>query len=170
MRKGEKCCFITLNEKKDEILRACSGIKPLSKAGEFLGKNFAIEHIQLGENITMKKFIEIISSYPKIDRLVVDNLNKLLIFNKERWSYRVYMLDLIMHIKAIADCTLLLCETENNRIDTGNGEAFESDGVINLDFLDFEEKPLRKLKAVLLIGMVKPQSIRREGSNHLAIL
>ena len=83
---GEKCCYISLNENKDEILRACRGIKALSVAEDLLGKSLAIEYIKLGENITMKRFIEIVSSYPKIDRLVIDNLNKLLIFNKENYG------------------------------------------------------------------------------------
>lgn len=141
----EKCCYISLNENKEEVIRACKGIKSLSDIDNFLDKNLVIEHIKLGENITMKRFIEIVSSYPRIDRLVIDNVNKLLIFNKENYSYRVYMADLLRQVKAISGCTLLLCETNSNSIDTGNGEAFECDGVINLDFLDFEEKPLRIL-------------------------
>ena len=107
-----------------------------------MGRNFAIEHIHLGENITLKKFIEIIASYPKIDRLVIDNVNKLLIFSEGRKSYRLNLSELVRHLRNMG-CTLLLCETKGEEIDSGNDEAFECDGVVQLSFLELEEKPMR---------------------------
>jgi len=144
VKKGEKCCFISLNEEKEEILRACGGIESLKDAKKYLGKNLAIEHISLGENITIKKFLDIILSYPKIDRLVIDNLNKLLIFSSDKRSYRLHLSELVKHLKPMAS-TLLLCETKGDETDTNNGESFECDGVIHLSFLDLEEKPMRTL-------------------------
>ncbi len=142
--KKEKCCYVSLNETKEELLRACKGIKSLENAEKYLGKNLAIEYIPLGENITMKKFIDIVASYPKIDRLVIDNVNKLLIFAESEKSYRLHFSELVKHLKSMT-CSLLLCETHGERIDTGNGESFECDGVINLSFLELEEKPMRTL-------------------------
>lgn len=141
---GEKCCYVSLNEDREELLRACKGINTLNSIEKHIGKNFAIEHIPLGENITMKKFIEIIASYPKIDRLVIDNVNKLLIFAETDRSYRIHLSELVKHLKTMGS-TLLLCETNGDRIDTGNGESFECDGVLHLSFLDLEEKPMRTL-------------------------
>ena len=164
-REGEKCCYISLNETKDEILRACEGIESLSGVKDHIGKNMAIEHIQLGESITMKRFIDIISTYPKIDRLVIDNLNKLLIFSREHWSYRVYLTDLLQQVKHVAGCTLLLCETEGSKLDSGNGEAFEVDGIINLEFLDFEEKPIR----ILSVHKMRYASFEPKVSHHFVI-
>jgi circadian clock protein KaiC len=144
VRKGEKCCYISLNEDRDELLRASKNINALNNAEKHIGKNLAIEHIPMGENITMKKFIDIIVSYPKIDRLVIDNVNKLLIFAESKRVYRIHLSELVKHLKPMG-CTLLLCETDDNKIDTGNGESFESDGVVHLNFLDLEEKPMRTL-------------------------
>jgi len=142
--KKEKCCYVSLNETREELLRACKGIETLSEAEKYVGKNFAIEHIPLGENITMKKFIDIIASYPKIDRLVIDNVNKLLIFAENDRSYRVYLSELVRSLKSMG-CTLLICETRGENTDTGNGESFECDGVLSLSFLDLEEKPMRTM-------------------------
>lgn len=143
-RKNEMCCYVSLNESKEELIRACKEIKSLSDVEEYLGENLAIENIQLGENINMKKFIEIISRYPKLDRLVIDNVNKLLIFSETSKSYRLNLSELVRHLKEMG-CTLLICETNEDKIDSGNNEAFECDGVVQLSFLDLEEKPMRTL-------------------------
>lgn len=140
----EKCCYVSLNETKSELLRACRGIESLKDAEKHIGKNLAIEHIPLGENITMKKFIDIISSYPKLDRLVIDNLNKLLIFAENKRSYRIHLSELVKNLKPMG-CSLLICETEGEKTDTGNGESFEADGVVQLSFLELEEKPMRTM-------------------------
>ncbi len=142
--KGEKCCYVSLNEDEGELLRACKGIKSLCDVEKYKGKNLAIESIHLGESLTLKKFVDIIESYPHIDRLIIDNVNKLLMFGDTKTSYRIHLTELVKHIKKM-NCTLLLCETENDNIDTGNGEAFETDGVINLSFSELEEKPMRTL-------------------------
>jgi len=142
--KKEKCCYVSLNETREELIRACKGIETLSEAEKYVGKNFAIEHIPLGENITMKKFIDIIASYPKIDRLVIDNVNKLLIFAENDRSYRVHLSELVRSLKSMG-CTLLICETRGENTDTGNGESFECDGVLSLSFLELEEKPMRTM-------------------------
>ena len=140
--KKERCCYLSLNETKEELLRASKGIETLNTMEKYVGKNFAIEHIPLGENITMKKFIDIIASYPKLDRLVIDNVNKLLIFAENERSYRIHLSELVKSLKQMG-CTLLICETRGEHIDTGNGESFECDGVLSLSFLELEEKPQR---------------------------
>ncbi len=140
----EKCCYVSLNETKDELLRACKGVESLAEAEKYVGKNLAIEHIPLGENVTMKKFVDIISAYPRIDRLVIDNVNKLLIFAGNERGYRIHLSELIGSLKNMG-CTLLLCETRGENMDTGNGEAFECDGMLSLSFLELEEKPMRTL-------------------------
>ena len=45
--------------------------------------------------------------------------------------------------------TILLCETVDHTLDTGNGEAYEVDGVINIRFIEVEEKPKRDRKSVV---------------------
>jgi circadian clock protein KaiC len=142
--KGEKCCYVSLNENKEELLRACRGVNTLSNAEKHIGKNLAIEHIPLGENITMKKFIDIIASYPRIDRLAIDNVNKLLIFAESKRAYRIHLSELVKQLRTMG-CTLLLCETKEDKIDTDNGESFECDGILHLSFLELEEKPMRTL-------------------------
>ncbi len=143
-KKKERCCLISLNETREELLRASRGIRSLENADKYLGKYLAIEHIPLGDNITMKKFIDIISNYPKLDRLVIDNVNKLLIFSESERAYRLHLSELVKQLRSYG-CTLLICETKGERIDTGNGESFECDGIIHFSFLDLEEKPMRTL-------------------------
>lgn len=144
IRNKEKCCYVSLNETKEELLRASRGIAILKDAEKYIGKNLAIEYIPLGENITMKKFIDIIASYPKIDRIVIDNVNKLLIFAESERAYRLHLSELVKLLKPMG-CTLLLCETKGENTDTGNCESFESDGILHLSFLELEEKPMRTL-------------------------
>ena len=146
LRLKERCCYISLSEDKNELLRATDNITSLKDIKKHIGKNCAIEHITLGEHVTMKKFNEIIASYPRIDRLVIDNVNKLLIFTEAKRTYRMQLSELLKHLKNISKCTLLICETKEDSIDTGNDEAFECDGVIHLSFLDIEEKPIRSLQ------------------------
>ena len=66
-KKKEKVCYISLNEKESELLRACDSVKSLNSVRKYLGKNFAIEHIPMGQsNITMKRFIDILSKGLKV--------------------------------------------------------------------------------------------------------
>lgn len=144
--KGERCCYISLSEDKDELLRACDSVKSLNSVKKYLGKNLAIEHIPMGQsNMTMNKFVDIISKYPKIDRIVIDNVNKLLMFSESKKSYRTYLNELISNLKS-ARCSLLICETESDeKLDSGGHESFECDGIVQLIFLDLEEHPMRAI-------------------------
>ncbi len=145
-RKKEKCCFITLNEDKNELLRACDSVKSLNDVKKYIGKNLAIEHIPMGQsNLTMKRFIDIISNYPDVDRIVIDNVNKLLMFSENKKAYRTHLVELISTLKN-TQSSLLVCETSNDdKLDSGGDEAFECDGVVQLIFMDLEEKPSRAL-------------------------
>jgi len=144
-RKGEKCCYVSLNETADEIVRACKGIEKLKDVDKFLGKNLAIEYIALGEsNMTIKRFVTLMTEYPKIDRIVIDNANKMFMFSDTKKSYRIHFSEMLKYLKNIG-CSLILCETEGEGIDSGNGEAYECDGVVQLSFMELEEKPMRSM-------------------------
>ena len=145
-RRGERCCFITLNEDKDDVLRACEGINSLNDVKKYLGKNLAIEYIPMSQsNLSIKNFTDIIGDYPKVDRIVLDNVNKLLMFSDTKKSYRAYLIEILRTLKS-TKASMILCETDDDsRLDSGNFEAFECDGIIQLSFLDLEEKPMRSL-------------------------
>ncbi len=143
---GEKCCYVSLGENKEELLRACNGIDKLKKVGDFIDKNLVIESVTLGETVTLEYFTNIFASYPSVDRLIIDNVNRLLIYAENKRDYRMRLSELVRYLKERVNCTLLLCETNGKEIDTGNGEAFDCDGVVNLSFLEFEEKPKRTLE------------------------
>jgi len=145
-RKKEKCCFVTLTESKDELLRACDSVKSLSGVKKYIDKNLAIEYIPMGQsNVTMKRFIDIVANYPNVDRIVIDNVNKLLMFSENNKAYRAYLVELVKTLKSTKS-SLLLCETpDDDGLDSGADEAFECDGVVQLVFLDLEEKPMRAL-------------------------
>lgn len=144
--RGEKCCYVSLGENKAELIRACEGIKTLNDIRGCIDKNLIIEDIIMGENITLEYFTKIFASYPEIDRLVIDNVNRLLIFAESKRDYRIRLSELVRYLKKKVKCSLLLCETNEGMIDTGNGEAFECDGVVSLSFLELEEKPKRSLE------------------------
>jgi len=98
-------------------------------------------------NVTMKRFMDIISNYPKTDRIVIDNVNKLLMFSENKKSYRAYLIEIVATLKSTKS-SLLLCETENDdSLDSGGQESFECDGVLQLIFLELEEKPKRAIIA-----------------------
>jgi len=145
-KQGEKCCYLSLSENEDELKRAVQSIESLKIASEFLNKNLIFKYIELGEGDDLDYFIKIMSSYPDLDRIVIDNINKLLIFAETKRLYRINFIKLIKRLKQKAKCSLVLCETVGDAMDTGNGEAFECDGTVQLSFLEFEEKPVRTIK------------------------
>jgi len=144
--KAKKCCYLSVSETEDELLRACKEIKSLNSAEKYLEKNLSFVNLSLGEDFDLDQFTKIFESYPEIDRLVIDNVNKLLMFANDDKNYRKKLVQLIRYLKEKVNCTLLICETKNDEIDTGNSEAFECDGVIHLSFLEIEERPRRILK------------------------
>ena len=145
LKKGEKGVYISLNENKEELIRASEGIKGLKDMKKQLGKKLSIESIELGKMIDLTYFIDIFSSYPKVDRLVVDNVNKMLMFADDKKEFRKQLSKLIKILKKKTKSAILLCETVDHELDTGNGEAYECDGVINIRFIEVEEKPKRMI-------------------------
>lgn len=145
-KKNEKCVYLSLSETKKEILRACEGIDSLKHAEKYIDKNFLIKHLILGEKIDLDYFTSMFKEYPKIDRLIIDNINKLLIHAKDSKDYRIKLDEMLRFIKEKVDCCLILCETVGDSIDTGNGEAFDCDGVMHVSFLELEEKPKRTIE------------------------
>lgn len=143
---GEKCCFLSVNEDEHELLRAAEGIEQLKEIKKHMGKNLVIKKVDLGEEMDFGEFSEIFKEYPTLDRLVIDNVNKLLITADGPKEYRKRLAAMLRTLKQKVGCTLLLCETNGNEIDTGQDEAFDCDGVIHLSFLEFGEKPLRTLE------------------------
>ncbi len=144
--KGERCCYITLSEDRKELLKACDSVRSLGAVRKYIDKNLAIEYIPMGRNnINIKRFMDIISNYPHVDRIVVDNVNKLLMFSEGPTEYRSYLIDLVRKLKNTR-CSLLVCETpDDDLLDSGSNESFECDGVVQIVFLDLEEKPMRAL-------------------------
>jgi circadian clock protein KaiC len=143
-RKGEKCCYISFNEKKEDILRACEGIKQLSELVKYTDKNLQIMHVNFNNIMTLDRFVDTLDKYPQIDRMVIDNVNKLLMFAENSISYRRQLCKIIEEARK-TKVAILICETKKDDIDTGRGESFECDGVINLSFLEYGEKPMRML-------------------------
>ena len=143
---GEKCCYISVSENREELLRACDCIESLKKAHKYIDKNLIFKDVMLGENIDMDHFVDMFQASPKIDRLVIDSTNKFLITANDSKDYRVKLSKLIRHLKSRAKSTIMICETTGDSIDMGHGESFECDGVIRLSFLDLEEKPMRILQ------------------------
>jgi len=143
---GDKCCYVSLGETKPELIRACSGIASLKEAEKYTDKNLIFKHIKMDETHTLEEFMHIMSQYPNLDRLVIDNVNQLLMHAENSRTYRMKFSELVKMLKDKASCTLLLCETKGAETDSGNGESFEADGVVKLGFQELEEKPRRTLQ------------------------
>lgn len=139
-----KSCYISFSEDADGLRRACGGIKSLDNIEELEKNGLILKSIDFNEDTSVTGFMETVENYPNFDRLVIDNVNKLLMFSETEADYRLKLTTLIKYLRQKVGCTLLLCET-NNGIDTGNGESFECDGVVKLSFLELEEKPRRIL-------------------------
>ncbi len=154
---GEKSCYISFNEDSVGILAAGEGV------GLDIEKT-AIKHMDLLEDISITDFIKTIESYPKLDRLVIDNINKLLLFSKDKADYRNQLYRLVKFLRKNVRASLLICETTNG-MDTGNGEAFECDGIVELSFLELEEKPMRTLQ----IHKMRYTAIEPKVAHELAI-
>lgn len=138
--------YLSLSEKESELVRACRGIDSLKKIEDYLGKNLKIGHFEIGDRFTLTGFFEILDKYPKLDRLVIDNVNKLLISAKDNREYRTRLSNIISTLKEKVSSTILICETSGSMFDTGNGETFDCDGVIHISFSEFEERPLRTIE------------------------
>ena len=145
LKKGEKCVYVSLNENKKELIRATEGIEELKNMKKQLGKKLSIESIELGKMIDLDYFVDIFSSYPKVDRVIIDNVNKMLMFAEDKKEFRKQLSKLIKILKKKTKNAILLCETVDHELDTGNGEAYECDGVINIRFIEVEEKPKRMI-------------------------
>ncbi len=145
-RLGEKCCYVSLCETDNELIKAAESVKSLSDIKDHIDKNLAIEYLFVSQsNMSMKRFVDTLANYPTIDRIVIDDVNKLLMFSDSEKSYRTYLIELIRNLKS-AKSAILLCETKSDELlDSGGNESFECDGIIQLMFLDLEEKPMRAL-------------------------
>jgi circadian clock protein KaiC len=153
---NERCCYVSLGENREDLIRASKSIKSLEKLESYLGRSLAIEAINIGETMTMRKFNKMIESYPKLDRLVIDGLDNLFALTESKKAYRIYLAELLRNLKTVSSCTLLLCHTNGGEIDTGNGEASECDGVIHLSVLGVK----RKLDIIKLrYTNIKPMSL-----------
>ena len=144
--KGEKCVYISLNEGKSDLLRACEGITQLKSIQKYIGKNLVIQEIDLDEVIDLEYFTKIFESYSNVDRVVIDNVNKLLLFSHTDKDYRINLSKLIVNLRSVVGASLLICETRGDSVDTNRGESYETDGTIDLSFLEVEEKPSRTLE------------------------
>jgi circadian clock protein KaiC len=144
--RGERCCFLSVCENEEELLRACSGLDALKDAPKYLNRNLVFRYVALGKHMDVGSFADLFNAYPSVDRLVIDNVNKLLLFAPNVREYRLALAQLVRTVKEKSKCTLVLCEAIGDRADTGNGEAFECDGVINISFSELEERPMRTLR------------------------
>jgi len=142
--KGHKGCYVSLNETREELLRACAGFHSLEIAPRHMEKELAFADMRLEDIDDIAHFVSILESYPNLDRLVIDNLNKLLFSAPSQREFRLGLSSLIRFLKTRVGCSLLLCETRDGR-ETENNEAYDCDGVLNLSFLEVEEKPRRIL-------------------------
>src|SRR3989344_9078182 len=145
-KQGEKGYYLSFNENKEELLRAANQIKSLNGLADFLDKKIILEKVSLGGKFNLNYFEKILSKYPQIDRMVIDNVNKLLIHSSSENEYRIKFASFAEKLKSKVKSSLILCETSGNAIDTGKGESFEADGVIKFSFLELEEKPSRNLE------------------------
>lgn len=136
LKRGENCVYITVSEKAENILRACESIESLHDVRkEALRENgkALIEKVELGSkgpNYLADLFLKHYGF--STSRVVVDNVNALLDYSTGA-SYKRNLISLINSLQEKVKSSLLICETDGG-IDSGNGEAYLTDGVISLSF------------------------------------
>lgn len=145
-KNGEKCYYLSFNERKEDLIRAASRIRTLKLVNEHLDKNLQIEFIELNDKINTHYLSKIFREYPHIDRLVIDNVNKMMLFSENKAQYRKLLSAIVNYLRRKVKCTILICETKESQIDNGGDEAFECDGVIKMSFSPYEERPVRTLE------------------------
>lgn len=144
--KGEKCVYISFNETREALLRAASSIKALSGASRYMDKTLDIQKLSISSPMDVEKVMtSLFDKYPKIDRLVIDSLNKLL-YTSRASAYREHLSTMADQLRDRVRCSVLICETEGEALDSGNGESFEADGVARFMFLPVEEVPPRVIE------------------------
>jgi circadian clock protein KaiC len=144
-RKGEKCCYLSLGEPREELIRACWGIKTFGGFEKYLNKNFFIMSTRMGSKMDMEYFISLFREYQRVDRIVVDNTNRLFLFSKSDREYRLKLYELVSFLKGVSKCAVLLAETKGEDPETGTSDEFECDGAVHIAYTLFEEKPKRTL-------------------------
>jgi KaiC/GvpD/RAD55 family RecA-like ATPase len=140
---GKKVAYISMNESAEGLYKACEGIDSLKKARSL--KGLAIEHVDLVEMVDLEYFNRIFRGYKNVDAVVIDNVNKLLLFARDSHEYRTNLAELVRTLKQSVPLSMLLCESMDGGVDTGNGESYEADGVVFLEFVQVEERPRRVL-------------------------
>jgi KaiC/GvpD/RAD55 family RecA-like ATPase len=142
---NEKSCYFSYNEDKKALIKAANNVGFLYDTDKYPKDSLIIQKLSIRDEMGINKFIDLLGPIPDIDLIVIDSLNKLLIYTENSKEYRREFSNLVENLRLMSKCSLLICETETG-MDTGNGEAFECDGVIGMSFLDFEEKPMRTLQ------------------------
>lgn len=144
----ERCYYLSLSEKKEDLLRATNSFESFNNISNYWEKNLQVDHLEMNQDFTLSGFNELISRYPKIDRIVVDNLNKLLLRTGGDADYRVKLSQLVSLLQEKAAATMILFETPSIEPSSFPPEIFDCDGAMHLSYLDLEEKPSRVLQLV----------------------
>lgn len=136
LRNGENCVYITVGERAENILRACDNIDSLRIVKEEAkrGGRLLIEKVDIESRGPAYLSAIFSGSYGlNTSRLVIDSLNSLLDYSQES-EYKKNLIRLVNSLQEKIKCSLLICETDGKGNDSGNGEAFICDGVVNLSF------------------------------------
>ena len=146
-KEGERCCYISLRETPGELLRACERIEALAPARSFLGKNLVFISPELNIPREFQNLIETLKEYPPMERLVIDNLNKLFVCSGSDYDgeYWIKLMEVIRTLKEKVRCSLLIYEVDEGNRSAGVYESSECDGVLELSVFHLDEKPVRVL-------------------------
>lgn len=147
-QRGEKCYYLSFSEKKDELLRAARAFDSLSTINTFWEKNLQVDHLTITPDFSLQQFTELISRYPAVDRIVIDNVNKLLVGLEKPSEYRASLSTVVSLLREKSSASLLLFESSSLEPNAFPQEIFDADGAIHLSYLEFEEKPSRVLQLI----------------------
>ncbi len=173
IKKGEKCLFITFEEKKDEfydnMIRFGWNLEKLEKQGSFVFLEYTPEKVKtmLEEGGGM---IESIILKKKISRVVIDSITSFELLFEEEIEKREAALSLFSMLRKW-DCTSLLTyqgDPSRERKPTSRTLEFESDSIILLYFIRGKKQRERYIEILKMRGTshsrsIYPMSIGKPG-------
>lgn len=148
---GEKGMFLSLEESRENILRAIDSFslnkEPYEKEKAYLIDYGEIIRGDLDNSLIsfqeIQEFLDTFLETQKINRLVIDSISAVSLYYSTPEKLRRSLFEFSRFLKEKNMVSLLITESDDSRL---NIEGFVSDSVINLGYEDFEGEFRRSIK------------------------
>jgi len=173
LKKGEKCLYVTFEEKKDEFYKNMLEFNWDLESYEKRGLFFFLEYTPIKVKTMLEEgggLIESIVLKHKISRIVFDSLSSFIMLFREELAKKEAYLSLFSMLRNWNCTTILTFEEEPKKIPNIYTEAmeFESDSLIAIYYLRSKSKRSRSIEILKMRGTnhsnrVYPIEIKQSG-------